>query len=196
MRLTKTTPPVLLPVDLESVKRRLDGYSGADIDELIGEKIRAATEYLEEITWRTFLETTYTLSIDYSFPAVIFLPRPPYVSLTSITYTDENGDSTVLASSKYEIKYLDEIAIVQPVYNTSWPATRFERDAISIIYKAGYGDERREVPYQLRDAVSVLAAHLVRQSWGSCEESRLLPRAVSDLVSNFRVMRHEVLQCL
>lgn len=196
MRLTRTTPPTVLPVGLEDVKRRLDGYTGTDLDETIAEQIRVASEHLEHVLWRSFLTTTWTLVVDGGFPGRITLPRPPFIAITSVTYVDQDGDDQTLTSSGYRIKYRHDIAYMLPAYNGSWPITRYDADVVTIVFTAGYGTERRNVPMPLRNAVAILAAQRVRATWTGCEDEKALPRAVQDLIAPFEVHDETVLQCL
>lgn len=194
MKLTRTTPPTVLPVGLDDVKRRLDGYTGTDQDELISEQIRVASEHLEDVLWRSFITTTWTLSIDGGFTSRITLPRPPFIALSSFTYIDQDGDSQTLTSSDYRIKYRHDIAYLMPPYNGVWPTARYDADVITVTYTAGYGTGRTDVPLGIRDAVAILAAHRVRAAWMGCDADAAIPRAVRDLTASLKVYDETVLQ--
>lgn len=196
MRHTRTTPPTVLPVGLEDVKRRLDNYTGTDLDWAITEQIRIASEYLEDVLWRSFLTTTWTLVVDGHFPNRIWIPRPPFAAITSIYYLDEDGVSTELTSSGYRVKNRHDVVYLVPPYNGSFPTTRYDADVITITYTAGYGATRASVPLGIRNAVSILAAQQIRGQWTGCQGETALPRAVRDLVAPYEVHDEAVLQCL
>lgn len=196
MRHTRTTPPTVLPVGLDEVKRRLDNYTGTDLDESISEQIRVASEYLEDYLWRSFITTTWTLVVDGGFPAVIPLPRPPFISLTSLSYVDQDGDSQTLTSNDYRIRYRHDIALLAAPYNGVWPVTRYDADVVTVVYTAGYGTTRTSVPLGIRNAVAILAAHYVRSQWAGCYGDDAIPGAVKDLVAPYKVYDGAVLQCL
>lgn len=68
-----------------------------------------------------------------------FLPKPPLVSVTSITYVDTNGATQTLASDQYLVDSVSEPGRVTPAYGTLWPATRDQINAVTVSFTCGYG---------------------------------------------------------
>ena len=64
---------------------------------------------------------------------------PPIQSVTSITYIDTDGVSTVLAADQYLVDAKSEPARIAPAYGVSWPSTRVQNNAVVIRFVAGYG---------------------------------------------------------
>jgi uncharacterized phiE125 gp8 family phage protein len=87
MAITIVTPPAALPVTVEECK----AYGRIDFDDadaLIESLIGAARDHLEQATGRTFVATTYQLTLD-AFPCdEIALPRSPVLSVASVKYYD------------------------------------------------------------------------------------------------------------
>jgi uncharacterized phiE125 gp8 family phage protein len=124
--------------------------------------LAAAVEVAERWTGRALLQQTWRLAID-AFPSCgrqeIVLPRPPLISITSVEYVDENGTLQTLSSSGYNATADREPARIEPAYNETWPATRYEREAVRVTYVAGYGTTAADVPEAIRHAILLMAAH-------------------------------------
>ena len=98
MAITIVTPPLALPVTVAEAK----AYARIDFDDadaLIESLIGAARDHLEQATGRTFVQTTYQLTLD-AFPCdEIALPRSPVLSVASVKYYDRDGVLQTLATS-------------------------------------------------------------------------------------------------
>lgn len=138
-----------------------------DDDVLINNIIGAATRFCEGVSWKSFVNKTLDWTLD-TWPASVFhVPVGPLVSVTSITYTDEDGDSDTVSSDDY---------IVDTAYGrialkatASWPAVTLQRIAgVRIRYVAGYGS-RSGVPDEFKQAVL-----LVTGDWYENRENMLV----------------------
>jgi len=143
-----------------------------DENDLIESYIAAARQTAELCLGRTLIDTSYTLTLD-AFPPEILLLRAPIQSVTSIAYIDDNGDTQTLDSGQYQVDAASEPGRVIPAYGCSWPSTREQMNAVSVIYLAGYGDERGDVPewakiivylllgvyYENREGIAPIALH-------------------------------------
>ncbi|MBK5203857.1 MAG: phage head-tail connector protein [Polaromonas sp.] len=140
MALKLITAATVLAVDLVSAKAHLR-VDVSDDDTLITAMITAATEAAEQMTGRALMAQTWELTLD-AFPSALELTRVPVQSITSVTYADSTGASTVLAAPLYALDNADEFgfAYVVPVYAGVWPETRDEINAIKVRYVAGYAD--------------------------------------------------------
>ena len=139
MGLKIITAPATEPVALIEAKLHLRVDHSTE-DALITALISAAREECEHLLERTIAEQTLELAID-EFPANgIKLPRPPVISITSVTYVDEDGVSQTMASGDYYLDDAQAPAWLLPVYDTEWPGTRAEANAVKVRYVAGYAD--------------------------------------------------------
>lgn len=88
-------------VTLNQAKEHLR-VDGTNDDTYITALLSAAVNYIEEETGRDFVSKTWEEVLN-GFPSYkIELAKPPLDEITSITYVDENGDSQVLPTNKYE----------------------------------------------------------------------------------------------
>jgi uncharacterized phiE125 gp8 family phage protein len=118
-----------------------DGFD----EDLIAEYIAAAVVAAEEQTGRTIAPRTLALILD-RFPlngtGPIVLPGAPLRAVTSVTYTDADGNTQELLTSPSIVRTLQSGARVRarlvPEYGEVWPVTRCELDAVRIEYTAGY----------------------------------------------------------
>ena len=148
-----TTKPTEYPVSVEEVKAfaRIE-YSEEDL--LIESRLRAAIEWTQGYTNRTLCTTSYTLYLD-EFSDEMRIPRPPLISVESITYTDENGIERTLDPSIYTVDAVSMTGRVILAYGMSWPSTQDIRNAVRINYTAGYGGPD-DVPDMAREAIKIL----------------------------------------
>lgn len=185
--LQRTTEPSEEPVTLAQAKQQLKLEEITDEDDLLSALITAAREYGELVTRRTFVTSTWTMTLD-DFPYVhraIELRMPPLASVTSITYIDTNGDSQTLAASTYDVDTSSVPGRVVLKPSESWPETEYLRaNAVTIVYVAGYGDAG-DVPQRLRQAVLLLAAHWfnVREAVTAAVAVREVPLGVKSLLT-------------
>jgi uncharacterized phiE125 gp8 family phage protein len=137
--LVVVTQPTFEPVTLSEVKAaaRVDH---SDLDTWIEVLVTAAREEAEADTGRTLVTTTLKLVLD-EFPAwEIELPRPPLVSVTSITYTDTDGTTqTLVQGTDYEVSTAGVLGLVRPCYGEDWPSDLLDHEqVVEITYVAGY----------------------------------------------------------
>lgn len=174
MGLKRTTDAAIEPISLAEAKQHLYVDTN-DQDALITLLIKRARMWAEEFTRRAFIEQTWQLTLD-EFPAagnapppgeraaesfsgyrrgIIRLERPRLISVTSIKYTDVDGNlNQTLSSSLYQVETGSDIeARILPAYACSWPATRYQMECVQVIYKAGYGDEALDVPEAIKQAI-------------------------------------------
>lgn len=181
MSLTLTTAPTVEPVSLDDLKGWL-GYTAADDDNLLLQLIRSAREYIERVMWRQFITATYTWKLD-RFACVLYVPRPPLIAVTSITYLDDTGTSQTLATTEYQVIAGDDGRIVE-AYDKVWPTTRCQPDAVTIVYTAGYGTSQYDVPEPVRQAILMTASHWYRHR--DCSDA-VMPMAARAAVEAFLV---------
>jgi uncharacterized phiE125 gp8 family phage protein len=179
---TGPTERVVSAADLRS-HSRIDDTSE---DNLLNELSDSAQEEAEAYTWRKFLEQTWEQYFD-GFADPLFLRYPPLHSsgISSITYTDTNGDTQTLATSVYEAGEVDGIAVVRRKYNQTWPSTRGHEDVVKVTFICGW-DTPADVPDRIKQAVRLHAAWYYRNREGEPH-----PQAFYDLLEPFRAMKFQ-----
>ena len=173
MSVRVTVHPAVEPVSIADAKEHLR-FDSAEMDQYLAGLITACRRKVEEWEWRAHVTQTLELALD-RFPSrddgLIWMPRPPLQSpLVSIAYVDGDGVTQTLAASLYDVDTAAEPGRVGPSYGNCWPATRDQRRAVIVTYKAGYGDGADNVPAETRHAIKLLLGHLFRT-----------PSAVTDL---------------
>ena len=148
-----TTAPTSEPITTAEAKSQLR-ISGSDEDTLIDNYIAVARETLEVLMRRAFITQTITVKYD-KFPSEFRLPRPPAISVTSISYVDTDGASQTWGSSNYTVDTQVEPASIVPAYDVDYPDTRDIPNAVTVVYQAGYG-AASDVPESIRLAIRLL----------------------------------------
>jgi len=100
----------------------------------------AAREWYETETGRTMHQTTLELALDSFSGSVILLPRAtPLISpITSVKYTDSDGDESPMSSDDYIADTESEVGRLVLGYGKSWPSfTPYPSNPIKIRYAAG-----------------------------------------------------------
>ena len=181
-----TTPPAIEPITVSEAKSQLR-IDTSDDDTLIGNYITVARETLEVLMRRAFITQTITLKYD-SFPTEIRLPRPPAIAVSSIAYVDTNGSTQTWDGSEYEVDVSVQPASIQPAYNESYPSTRTQANAVTVVYTAGYGTATTDVPEAIRLAIRLLVGSYYenREATGVLN-MRELPLGLQALIATNRM---------
>lgn len=155
--LNQTVAPAVEPVSLVEAKRNLR-ITFAESDDEVLSLIKQAREQVEIDTELQLLNATWELTLDF-FPAEIELRKPPVSSITSVAYSDVNGDEQTLLSTRYKLDDKSKPARLVPVFNDSWPTTRGEINAVAVTFVAGYGAAASAVPELAKRAMHLLISH-------------------------------------
>jgi uncharacterized phiE125 gp8 family phage protein len=153
MGLVVTVAPTTEPLSLAEAKQHLR-VDSTDQDTLIQSLITAARIYCEKHTRRTLAPATFRYTLD-EFPACnrpVRLPVPPVSAVLSISYVDTDGNTQTLDPTGYHLDLDSEPARITPAFNTVWPATRQQTNAVTIQFTAGYS----AVPDGLKAAMKLL----------------------------------------
>lgn len=183
MRVIEITPPAEEPVSLAEQKLHSRIDHTAD-DTLIPSLITSARKYCESLLRRSFVSTTWEVSLDRfpRCPARIDLPRQSVIEVVSVKYIEPDGDEITLDPSDYTV-VTGTPGYVVPAYGVSWPSSRCHPDSVKVRFTAGYGDAS-DVPASLKTAVKMVAAHLYEHREASTETNlNTVPMAVDSLLS-------------
>ena len=158
-------------------------------DTFVGSLISAATGHVENMTNRQIMSATYDLKVD-RFPSGrrrLFIPKGQLTSVTSVTYTDTNGDSQTFSSSDYSVVTDQEPGFIEPVYDKVWPAARLQAETVAVRFVAGYASAS-DVPDGIKQAILLTVGHWFANreavSNGSFTE---VPMAVESLANQFKI---------
>lgn len=191
----RTVEPVNEPVTTAQAKAHLRVEHSAD-DDLIDALVMAARQRLEEETGRAWITQTWQLTL-LNPPAgrAIRLPRPPLISVTSVTYRDADGDTQTLAGSDYQVVTQVSPGLVWLSVNSGWPSGPNDGTLglWTVTYTAGWGATAATVPGPLVQALLLLVGHLYenREAVVVGSNAIKLPMAVDWLVMPFRLARQE-----
>lgn len=163
------TPPSSEPITRAELKTHLrsdplDTSEDALLDVLIG----AARRSVEEHTRRSLITQTWRMTRD-TFPSgvdplvdVIRLPRGPVQAIEAVTYIDINGVTQPWVSSNYftDLNAVPPFLTVQ--WGVIWPITRgyYQRNAVTIDYRCGFGTAGVAVPESIRQAMLLICGDL------------------------------------
>lgn len=160
---TLVSGPVVEPVTVAEAKSHMR-IDFADDDTLIGVLVTAAREYVEAELNRDLVERTW----DYTFDDLcgdVVLPHNPVQSVTSVTYSDGDGQSQTVATSVYGTS-LSTPARVWLKNSQSWPTVYNQRDSVTVRYVTGYAGtadspvDRTAIPEAIRVAILMATADL------------------------------------
>jgi len=132
----------------------------SDDDALVTILIQSAREYVEEICYRTLVNTTLKLVLDdWPSGAALQLCQGKASSVTHVKYYDVDGTLTTLDSSKYFTDFASEPALVVLRPGEVWPTLDLGRPkAIEVTFVAGYG-AASTVPAPIKTAMLEMIAH-------------------------------------
>lgn len=185
MNLKLVTAPAAEPVSSTEAKTHCR-ITGTDQDSVITILIAAAREMAESITRRALITQTWDLYLD-RFSRVIDIPLPPLQSITSISYTDTNGDSQTASSSLYETDLAGNRVILKD--DQDWPDTLLHENSVIIRFVAGYGTAGTDIPQPVKQAILMLIGHYYenREISAPIQISRV-PMAADWLLGPYRWM--------
>jgi len=191
-RLSLVTAPDSDPVSVAEAKRQVRReLSFTDDDKYLKGLIAAARDTVESDTGRQLLTATYQLRLDTWPCEAIDLPKPPLVSVSSITYLDTAGATQTLATSVYVVSAptgpTADRGRIALAYGQAWPTLRGQMNAITVAFTAGYGDATA-VPPALKAAMLLLIGHWYqhRESVVTGMSSKEIELAYTALVKRFR----------
>ncbi|GIW49013.1 MAG: hypothetical protein KatS3mg079_489 [Caloramator sp.] len=175
-------------VSLEEAKSHLR-IDGDDEDILIFSYIKAAREYAEIFTGRSFVGKTYEYITNpkekYSY---VELPMPPLIEVLEVLCVDKNNQELKLNEGYdyYVLKGYDE-SLIYPSLERGWPKETLDRfGSIKIKYRAGYTD----APMPVKQAILILTSHFYENRENlTTKDYKEIPFGVSSLLRPFWVPR-------
>lgn len=155
----RTAPPTVLAVTLHAAKAALR-IDGDDLDALVTIWLKGIIGDLEHEIGQCLIEQTWEVRLP-AFPGVpcwqlgqpvprqlaseISLPHP-VLSITSVSYIDQDGTTQLLESEQYRINRSCYASSLSPARGSNWPATAEDDAAVVVVLKAGYGSAPEATP--------------------------------------------------
>ena len=150
-KLSRTTAPTEMLVSLAEAREQLrvdttGSPAVAEDDDIITLLIAAITSEIDAGTgWlgRALAPQSWTLQLA-QMPRRIHLPYPPLISVTSFTYVDLDGNTqTMVEGVDFRVINSSGItagpAILEPLYQQTWPFARSDFDTVTVVFQCGYG---------------------------------------------------------
>ena len=149
------------PITRTEAKKQLEIDAGITVhDTYIDGLITMARKDAESFLHRKLIQQTLTGYLE-SWPSgdSIVMPFGNLQSVTSVKYTDSNGDQSTWSSDEYITATETEPGRIVLGYGESWPSvTLYPSNPIEIIFVAGYGDSGSYVPEPIRHAIKLILA--------------------------------------
>ena len=143
------------PVELDEVKVHLR-ESGTSNDAYIQELIYSATDKAENENDLALNEMTFDLLLD-DFPSSIRLWKHPVSSVTSVKYTDTDGNTQTVTSSNYSTDLFEYPARIYPVAGYTWPGVKDTANAVQVRFVTGFASPT-VLPGDIKQAIYLIIA--------------------------------------
>lgn len=187
MKYRVAAAPTVEPVSLEELKAQLGVTLDLD-DALLGRKLRAARQHVEQFIGGPLIATVYEGVLDAFPPAEIEIPVTPVLAVERVGYADAQGALQVVPADRYEVDAFGDKGWIVPHQGFAWPATMATVNAVRVRWTAGFGTGPQDVPATLGEAILQLAAW-----WGEQREAALveggareIPFGVAELLRGHR----------
>lgn len=193
MGITVVTPPAVEPITLDEALSQAKITADTE-DGLIAGFMIAARTFAENVLGRPLIKRTYDFTLDYCWPLIrtpatyggwyyrtrIELPRTPVLGVSFVQYVDGDGNTQTLDASQYAVSMNQVVPFIEPAYNVDWPTPRFQPEAITVRFDAGYGSGPGDIPENIRQAMLMMVAFLY-DNRGNAEVQ--IPSVVTTLLS-------------
>ena len=200
-----TTAPTAEPVSLQEIKQYMRIEDSTD-ERLLKPFIVTARSFAEEHLGRSLMPQTLTLFIDaYDdtndplwegtrtgpylnyYKSYIQLPKPPAVSVTSVSTFDDADNETTMASSRYFVDSSREPARVVLRTGETFPTALRVANAIKVVYVAGYTNAYA-VPEPIKMAMMQHIAYMYEHRGDMYDGAVSMPPMIKTLYRPYVVM--------
>lgn len=153
------TAPATIAVSVAEAKAHMN-VTGATDDTYIETLLNAVTGLVEQRTGRKLITQTWYYKFE-SWPGdgIIVLPFGNTISVTSIKYTDEDGDESTLSSDDYTVDADSIPGRCVLNYDADWPTDVLHNvNPIVVEFVTGYG-AAAAVPADIKHAIKYMVGH-------------------------------------
>ncbi len=134
-------------------------HNGGAEDDKIFALITGVRQLCEQWQNRSYITQTWTQTFD-GFTWVIEPARPNLITVTTLKYVDTAGtQQTLVENTDYTVDIQSTPGRIYPVFSGVWPTARVVRNAIEVVFTAGYGATRSSTPDTVKQAILLLLAH-------------------------------------
>lgn len=145
------------PVTLTEAKLHLRVDISTD-DDLITRAIEAAREYVEGYLERVV--TSATITAKYDALGAMELPINGALSVTSVKYLDSDSVEQTASSALYLLDNFSTPNAVLLKNNQDWPSVIAQKNAVEIVYTAGYAGSPPDWPSRVQNAILLLVGDM------------------------------------
>lgn len=162
MNLSLVTAPAAEPVTTAEAKSHLR-VDTTDDDTYIDSLVKSARLWVERTNGLGLVTQTWDGALD-EFPGgdgVIVIPKYPLVSVSSVTYHDDDlSTSTVFSSASYQVDILTRPPLIALKSGVSWPADTLRASSgVVVRFVAGFG-AASAVPEDIKHAIKLLVGSM------------------------------------
>lgn len=144
------TTPQAAPVDFEELKKQLNMEGVDRFDAYLQLLVDASRGPWENELGITLITTTLEWTMK-TWKQKTELPRPPLQQVTKVEYRDTAGTWQEVASSSYEVNTKASPGFIRFGGDYDVPDTYEDEEyPWRFTYKAGHGDEPKEIPSEIR----------------------------------------------
>lgn len=161
MDLSLVTDATTEPITTDEAKTHLRVETTAD-DTYIDTCIKSARLWIERTRGMGLITQTWDGSLDaFPYDGPIRIPMYPLVSITSVTYHDEDlSTSTVFSSTKYQVDAAKRPPRIYIKNGESWPTDSLRLSSgVVVRFVAGYG-AASTVPSDIKHALKLLVGQM------------------------------------
>jgi len=163
MKTKLKTAPTDKPISRKEAKEHCRIILGnTDEDDYIDSLIDVAVARVEQFTRRRLItQTWYYYLNDWPCSDRIPMPYGNLQTVSSVKYTDSDGDQSTWTSSYYISDTDTDPGSIVLAYGETWPtATLYPSNPIEIEFICGYGDDDTDVPEPIRQAIKLHVSDL------------------------------------
>lgn len=209
------TGPTVWPVSADELGAhlRLNQSGGSYPEEaFLLDLIKGATEFAEAETGLVMLEQTWAYYLDevpiqsdglgwwdgvregamnQEHPRFIELTKGPLISITNVKSFDSDDAESTFAAANYYADTASRPGRIVLRSGSVWPTNVRSVNGLVVTYKAGFGAEAANVPFQLRQAIKVIAAHWYenREAMTMDLSAANVPGSAWDILGKYKVRR-------
>jgi len=137
------------PVELPEVKAHCR-ETGTANDAYLQELIYSATDKAETENDLALNAMTFDLLMD-EFPDEILIWKFPIASVTSVKYTDIDGDTQTVTATNYATDVYTYPARIRRVAGYTWPGVKDTSNAVQVRFVTGFTND--EIPGSIKQAL-------------------------------------------
>ena len=167
-------------VELPEVKKHFRIDDTAD-DAYLQELIYSVQDQLKEEYGLYLNSETYDLLLD-NFTPTIEIWMWPIASVTSVKYTDGNGDTQTVDSSNYTTDLFAKPGRIKPIDSYTWPIPRVSINAVQVRFVTGFTSPA-VIPADIKSAMYLI----MKDRFDNREDKgRRFPRISERLLTKYK----------